>query len=113
MATRTRPPRHTPTVPLRCRKCGYTKIRVTRTQQMLRRTFRRDTEQHPHLHVAVQCMNCHREWWSAHETAIAIARELDAAEQDAKVIGPVVTRPDADLPHNKGLPLYRGGIRAD
>jgi hypothetical protein len=79
-----------PTVPLRCRKCGSTKIRVSRGQQMLRRTVRSEGVQRGHLHAQCRCMNlaCKNEWWSMHPTAVTTSRELDKAEHDSRVVGP-------------------------
>ncbi len=80
--------KQTPTVGLRCRKCGSTKVKVTRTQQMLRRTFRRAPEQRAYLHASVVCQNphCGHEWWSAHETAIDVSRKLDEQNKDSEVV---------------------------
>lgn len=95
--------RQPPTVPLRCRKCGSTKVRVFRQTNELRRTFRRDEAQQEHLHASVRCMNpdCKHEWWSAHETAIAVAREIDAAGVDSRVVSP-----PAEKKRRGAMPFY-------
>ena len=79
-------PKQTPTVGLRCRKCGSRAVRVTRTQQMLRRTFRRDTGQAKHLHAAVNCVHCRHEWWSAHEVALEVSKKLDKGGNESEVV---------------------------
>lgn len=79
-------PKQSPTVGLRCRKCGSRAVRVTRTQQMLRRTFRRDTGQSRHLHASCSCVHCPNEWWSAHETALEVSKKLDKAGQESEVV---------------------------
>jgi hypothetical protein len=53
---------------------------------MLKRTFRRDTGQTRHLHAACHCTNCRHEWWSAHETAIETAKDLDAKGQESRIV---------------------------
>jgi hypothetical protein len=88
MAIRARSKRTSPTVSLRCSKCGGKRIRVSRTQQMLKRTFRRDSGQTLHLHAACHCVNasCRHEWWSAHETAIETSKDLDAKGQESRIV---------------------------
>lgn len=73
--------KQSPTVPLRCSKCGGTRLKVVRSSQMLQRTFRRDRgTPSKHLHARVACLNpqCHHQWWSAHETALATFRAMEA-----------------------------------
>jgi len=107
MTTATRQP---PRVPLRCRNCGSTTIRISRRQNMLRRTFRRDEGQKAHLHAGVTCEHCKTEWWSAHAMALEVSRKLDAEDRESEVIGPFVTRGDKELPQNKRVPLYSKGV---
>ena len=91
MATSTKPrpkPKQTPTVSLRCRKCGGTRIRVSRVRQQLSRSFRRDQGvNRRHLHAAVACLSCKREWWSAHETALAVSERIDKAGKETEIVG--------------------------
>lgn len=82
------PRRQSPTVPLRCPKCRNPKVRVTRDQQDLKRTFRRDSGQTQHLHASCSCPRCKHKWWSAHETALRFAKLLVESQRDAMLVGP-------------------------
>lgn len=61
--------------PFYCHSCGGTKIRVSESQQMLRRNG--GTK----LHADVRCLNpeCGKRWWSSHKTALQMSRVADAA----------------------------------
>lgn len=81
-------PKQKPTLPLRCRKCGSRRVRVSRTQNQLSRQFRRDDRPHKYLHAACHCPNpkCRHEWWSAHEDAVRVSKELDAKGQESRIV---------------------------
>lgn len=91
MATRAKSStrKHSPTVPLRCAKCGGTTVRVSRVRQQLSRSFRRDRgANRKHLHAAVACLNkaCGNEWWSAHEKALEVSEQVDARGGEYQVV---------------------------